>query len=763
MFSELRSATRGLGRWRASAVAVLTLAAGIGTTTALYSVARVLLVDLPGVPALEQVGRLYAANETLGVERGRIALTEVDARLTSATAFQAMGAYADEDALVGTGAGARPVIAGYASPGFFAAMAVPPTAGRVFTAADITEAPVVVLGDALWRREFPDGRLAGATLMVDGVERAVVGVMPPEFHYPFAGVSADLWIPLLRPGRDMPSIVNVYARLRDGVEWPAAQAELSARSRGGAPWTLRAIPIAQDTHTRAVSAYAGTLGPAFLVLLIACVNVACLLMARGLERAHELSVRRALGAARWTIAKLLLLEHASLALASGALGAALAAGILRVAASQIAPYQPTVAAGLVPDLRLLAVALASSTCACLLFGTIPALRLSGRHPAAAPRGPIAGYGARDVIVFAEMACAIGFVVWTAMLYTFFSGFDAITPVFPADRIVATRVRAASAAAIAERVSAIPGVIRTAVSSGMIGGGSLERADADGGRAMVVSRVPVGDGFFDALDLPIVRGRTFDTADLHARTDVVVLGEGTAARLAGGGDPIGLRLRMTGRADVTVIGVCRDAMNYGLLTEVDATPGEMYVPYEPSVSSPEAVVIARFASDAHGALAAVAAAAEAPAGTRPPRPVVLADDFQKRGTGETLVVVRVLGGFAILTVLLAASGIFAVISQSIAQRSRELAVHIAIGATPGRVLRMVLAREAKLIAAAAATGVGFTVLVTHTLFVEMTRLSAVDPSIWMGALALSGGMAAIAVTSATLRIVRLDPASILRRP
>ena len=761
MFSEFRSATRGLRRWRASAVAVLTLAAGIGTATALYSVARVLLADLPGVPALEQVGRLYAANDTLGVERGRIALTEVDARLTSAGAFQAMGAYADEDALVGTGPGARQVIAGYASPGFFAAMGVPPAAGRVFAAGDSTGAPIVVLSDRLWRREFPDGRL-GATLMVDGVERAVVGVMPPEFHYPFAGVSADLWIPLFGPGRDMPSIVNVYARLRDGVQWPAAQAELAALSRGGAPWTLRAIPIAQDTRTRAVTAYAGTLGPAFLILLIACVNVACLLMARGLERGHELGVRRALGATRVTIAKLLVLESVSLALASGALGAALAAGILRVAAEQIAPYQPAVAAGLEPDLRLLAVALASSTCACLLFGTIPALRFSKKNPAAAPRGPIAGYGARDVIVFAEMACAVGFVVWTAMLYTFYSGFHAITPGFPADRIVATRVRAVSAAAIAARVGAIPGVVRTAVSSGMIGGGSLERAEAGGGRAMVVSRVPVGDGFFDALDLPIVRGRTFDTAELHSRADVVVLGEGTAARLSGGGDPIGLRLRMTGRADVTVIGVCRDAMHDGRLRDVDAIAGELYVPYEPSVSSPEAVVIARFGGDAHAALGAVATAAAAPAGMRPPRPVVLADDFQKRGTGETLVVVRVLGAFAILTLLLAASGVFAVISQSIAQRTRELAVHLAIGATPGRVLRMVLAREAKLIAAAAVSGVGFTVLVTHTLFVEMTRLSAITPSMWIGALGLSAGMAAIAVASATLRIVRLDPASILRR-
>ena len=763
MFSEFRSATRGLGRWRACAVAVLTLALGIGATTALYSVARVMVEDLPGVPALERVGRIYAANPVLGVERGRLALNEVDGKLAKTAAFQAIGAYADEDALVGGGPQARPVIAGYASPDFFKAMAVPPAAGRVFTAADLTGAPVVVLSDALWRRQFPDGRVAGATLMVDGVERAVVGVMPPEFHYPFVAVSADLWIPLLRAGRDMPSIVDLYARLRDDAEWTAAQAELTALSSGAAPWTLRAIPIAQDAHRRTVSAYTSTLGPAAFVLLIACVNVACLLMTRGIGRGHELTVRHALGASRRALARLLLLEHAALAIAGGALGAVLAIALLRVTASQIAPFRPDLAVRLAADPRLLAVALASSALACAIFGTVPALRLSRRKPAAAPRHAIAGYGGRDVIVFAEMACAVGLIVWTALTYTFFASFDAIAPAFPADRVVATRVRAAGATAIAARVAAIPGVERTAVSSGTIGGGSNELVEGEGGRQMVVARVPVGDSFFDTLGLAIVQGRTFQPAELHGRADVVILGEGTAARLAPGGHAVGMRLRMTGRPDAVVVGVSRDAIHYGVLADVDATPGELYVPYEPSVSSPEAVVLARLAGDAHAALGAIAAAAQAPAGTRPPRPVVLSDDFQTRGAGEKLAFARVLGGFALLTLLLAASGAFAVIGQSVAQRRRELAVHLAIGATPSRLLRMVLAREAKLIVSAAAIGGGATFLVTRTFFVEISRLATAAPSILVSALLLSAGVAAIAVASATLRIVRLEPAAILRRP
>ena len=758
MLAEFRSATRGLVRWRGSAVAVLTLAAGIGAAMGLYAVAQVLLADLPGVPALERVGRIYASNPTLGVQRGRIAINEFDSGLGSAASFAAVGAYADEDAVLGSGPEARAVIAGYASPAFFTAMGVPPVAGRVFTAADLTGPPVIVLSDALWRRQFPNKSLAGATLLVDGVERAIVGVMPAAFHYPFVGMSADLWIPLQRAGRDRPSIVGVYARLRDGVDWTSAQAELTVHSRAAAPWTLKAIPIVEDTRSRAVAAYAGTLGPAALVLLIACVNVACLLMARGVARGPELAARRALGATRWDLARLLLLEHLVLAIAGGALGALFAGVIVRAIASQLAVFQPALAAALPDGLRLLPAALAVSTLACLLFGTAPALRLSGRGVAAPP---IKGYGARDLVIFAEVACSVGFVVWTALLYTLYAGLHAIAPAFPADHVVAMRVRASGAVAAAARVAAVPGVTHTAVSSGMIGGGSRERVQA-GGTPTIVSRIPVGDGFFDALGIRIVSGRAFDAAELKAQADVAIIGETAARRLAPHGQAIGLTLHMTGRPDATVIGVCRDAIDYGVLADVDAVAGEMYVPYEPSVSSPEAVVLARLAGDAHAGLGAIAAAAGTPPGTRPARPVVLSDEFAKRDSASGLAAVRALGWFSLLTLVLAASGVFAVINQSMAQRTREFGIRLAIGATPARVLGAVLAREVRLIAAAMATGVAFTLMATRTLFVELVTLGTIAPSMWLAGLFLSGGVAAMAVAFATHRVVRLEPSAVLRR-
>lgn len=777
MLSELRSATRGLVRWRGRAVvAVLTLAIGIGTTAGLYALVRVLLAEMPGVPDLNRLARVYASSRPLGVERSQVALNEYDVTLSRAMSFSAIGAYVDADAMLGSDADVRPAIAGFATPSFFAAMGVPPIEGRVFVAGDSDDARhPVILSHALWRRQFPDGRIADATILVDGVARAVVGVMPPEFHYGFVGISADLWIPLGHASIRMPAIVNVYARLKNGVDWPAAQAELAALSpapaqaRGG-QWTWRAIPVNDDVRRRAIGAYAGTLFPALLVLLIACVNVACLLMARGIERDKELSVRRAMGATRGRVIRLLLVENMVLALVSGLLGGALALGILRVLAAMFAAFEPSMVSRLSVSASLLTVVVATSAVACFVFGAGPALRLSKRDVAASLNGltslrrtQIAGYGWRDAVVFAEIAAAVGLVVWTAMLYTLFAHIGAVRFAFPADRVVAMRVPARTAADVAKRVAAIPGVARTAISSGMLGGGERARVETADGRATVVSRIPVGDGFLDTLGIALVRGRAFDAPELRGRAGVAILSESAARRLAPGGDAVGLRLRAAERPSVVVIGICRDAIDFGALSEAGTyAPSEMYVPYEAPVIAREAVVVARLSIDPHPALRAIAAAALIPAATRPARPVILSDDMKGRGTDGAVIATKILGTFAWLTLLLAASGVFAVISQSVAQRTREFGIRLAIGATPRRVLGMVLAREMKLIGLGIAVGLAFTMALTRALFVELVRLNAVVPGTWVGALVFASAAAAIALAFATYRIVRLEPAVVLRR-
>ena len=772
MYSQFRFAARALVRWQGGAVAaVLMLAIGIGTATALSAVVRVLLADLPGVADMDRLARVYAAHSGLRVERSPVALREFDTNLSGASSFAAIGAYSDQDATIGTGDGVRPIIAGYATPGFFVAMGVPPAEGRVFNRADLDGAsPVVVVSEALWRRQFGHGDLHGASIVVDGVERAVVGVMPRHFRYPFIGVNADLWIPLGRASQQTPAIVTVYGRLRDGVTWAAATAELAALSRDRAPWTWNAIPLRRDVTDRAINAYAGTLAPAFLVLLIACINVASLLLARGVAREQELTVRRALGATRGRIVRQLFVENLVLATVSGGLGIVLAAVMLRATGIALGNVDPALAGRLAGDTTLLPMALGISVVACVLFGTVPALRLSRRDLVASLHGrsssgpvPIAGYGARDVIVFVEVASAAGLAVWTAMVFTLFAQIRSIAFTFPADHVVAMRVPGGEMASAAERVGAIPGVASVGVTAGMIGGRSPVRVTADGAGGAVMSRVPVGSGFFETLGVPIVRGRSFLDSELGGTDGVAVLSESAAARLAPGRDPLGMQVRLGGASPILVVGVSRDAIDYGALGRADAfAPPEIFLPYAPSVG--EGVVLARVNGDAHAALRAIAAAAQTPAGSRQPRPVIIGDEMRdrERGSAGNMVIVRLLAMFTVLTLVLAASGVFAVISQSVAQRTREFGIRLAIGATPGALLRSVMAREARLIAAAIGTGLVFTMALTRVLFMELTSLSAIVPSMWIGALMAASIAAASAALLAIWRIVRLEPSVVLRR-
>lgn len=747
----------------------MTLSLGIGATTGLYALVRAIQPGMPGVADTSELGRVYASSPSLGVERSPVALSEYDASLSHAASFSAIGAYAEEDAMIGIVPTERVVTAGYASPAFFQALGVQPAAGRLFTAADIDATrPVAIVSQAFWRRQFPDGALTTAVLRVDGIDRAVVGVMPPDFAYGFVGIGADVWIPLGHPSVNVPSIVSVFARLRPGSTWKSASIELAALSKGRGQWIWHAIPVDDDLHTRAVGAYASTLGPAALVLLIVCINVACLLMARGIARDQELSVRRALGATRARIVRLLLLENATLAVVSGTIGAGLAIALLRVLASALAGV-PGMTGRIQIDASLLPIALASSALACLLFGTVPALRLSKRDVAAWLKGEsprqrvhIAGYGARDLIVFGEIAASVGLIVWTAMLFTLMGELRGVRLMFPAERVVAVRLPGAAIGAVAPTVAAIPGVIGVTSSSSALSSGTPVRARTDAGRTAQLESMPVGAEFFKTLGLRIVRGRGFDRTESDGANGVAVLSETAARQLSPGEDVVGLRLRLTGHgaSSVVVIGVAADPVDFGGLGRAGLTPGDVFLPFTPSAL--DATLLVRTAADPHPLLAAIADASKTPLMTRPVRPSVVGDEFQRRDADSGAVMIRLIGGFALLSLLLAGIGVFAVISQSVAQRTREFGIRLAIGATPRSVLLTVVKREARLIAAAIGTGLMFTIGLTRLMFVQLTTLSIQMPALSTGALLFTVLGAAIAVAFATWRILRLEPAAVLRR-
>ena len=755
------------------AVATVTLALGVGTVTALYSLARVLAADLAGVPDPGRVARIYAASAALGVDRAPVALNEFDSTLARSASFLSIAAYAEADVTIGSGSPDRRAVAGFASPAFFAVMGVPPTAGRAFDASDVGPGRrVVLISEHLWKRDFPSGDLAAASLTVNGIAREVVGVLPARFSFDAIGITADLWIPLAAASGDAPMIVSVFARLQPGISWPAAMAELDTLPVNMPQWRWRAIPIERDSRRRTSAAYGMAIGPALLVLLLACANVACLLLARGVAREPELTVRRALGATRTRLAAQLLTEHLLLGAAGGALGFVAGTAVLRAIVSALTPFQPAVASRIATDTSLLPVALATSILACLAFGALPALRLSRRNVAAAlhalpaPRRlDIAGYGRRDVIVFVEVVSAAALIVFAAMLFDLFGAMQRVRPAFDAQHVVAMRVPAADLEAIVTRVSAIPGVSAVTAAAGMIGGRggpTAVIARADEGQPTAMSRVPVADRFLETLGLPVVRGRTFLTRELANRTAVTVISESAARALFPDRDPIGRRVQLAGHTSTSaiVVGICRDAVDYGALARAGLVPPDVYVPYDHTTL--ESVVLARVSSDAQAFVGAIAAAAQAPAGRVRPRPVVLADEPAFGDPGASLVRVRMLGGFALMTLLLAATGVFGVVGHSVAQRRREFGVRRALGATPRDLLALVAAREAKLIGAALLIGAGVSLALTRALFPELARLSTMAPGVWLALVGLCGGTAAIAGLLATWRIAGVDPSAVLRR-
>lgn len=774
MLRDLRIAVRALRTWRWGAVlAVLTLSVGIGTTTALYALFRVALSESSvDIEQIERVVRIHGVNPQLDARRSPVTVDDFDVLLSGVRSFEAIAAYRGVEMTVGGGAEDDVVKAMVVSSRFFDVMRGRALEGRLFTPADYVDgAPTAVVSGLTWRRRFAGRRIADApTIRLNGGEHTVIGVLPAAFSYSMIGITADVWIPLTRRTADGASVM-VISRLVPGVSWTSAAGELSTLAAPNQPepgWRWGGIPVQQDVRARTGGATAWIFLPAAVVLIIGCVNVACMLLARGMRRDTELSVRMALSAGRGAIFRQLFIENSLLGVAAGVLGMALAFAGLDFVVRTLIDMKPELAAQLSGDFGLLPIALTSSAIACLLFGLVPALRLSRRDVASSLKGSapagrvrVAGYGARDLVVFVELALASVLVVMTAMSFAVFSVLQDTQLGFASDELLEVRVAARDAIAAAERVRAVGGVTRVAIASGGLGGGTAAMASASGGGTAAVSIVEADDGFFETAGLAIVRGRPFRHEEI-AGAAVAVVSETAAAAIWPGEKPLGRQLdvRVRGRSTrLVVVGVARDAIRMALPR---AQPGAVYRPLDLAAHShvsllarsPRPTAIARH----------VAAAARPRGGVEPARVRVLAETAPELAGGLT--VLRLFGAFALIALVLAGSGIFAVVSQSVTQRTPEFGVRLALGATPWRVLRTVLSRELKLIAAALAAGTIGTVAMTRSSgFDDAAMIVAVNtsrPEWGLALIALCGAVAVGACLLATWRIVTLDPSVVLRR-
>jgi putative ABC transport system permease protein len=815
LLQDLRYAVRGLARMRGVAVlAIATLAVGIGATTTMFSVVDAALLRPVPFDEPDRLVILYNTRLTArdGLQRLRWSYPHASALQQSATSFEGISSFSGPSiAVSGTGE-AEQLDGEIVSPAYFSVLRVTPIAGRTFRADENTAAgghPVAVLSERLWRRRFAaDPSLLGSTIRVNDVPLTVIGVLPNGF----AGLSgkADVWITpsmaaqltyaeyLTTPQH----FISVVARLKHGVTLEQARAELGAiggrfsdeHSEAGATWSATAVPLGEaridaTAHRSALV----LLAAAVCVLLIACVNVGSLLLARARTRRREMAIRQAIGSGRRRLVQQLLTEGLLIAAIAGVCGTILASWgidlLARTAPAVIASGRNdygAVSAFAAPilDLRLLTFTLAATMGTTLLFALAPALEASRPELTTAlkedERGGTQQGRTLATFVVSEVALAVLLLTAAGLLIESFSRIQRQRAGFVADDVMTfwlrpptSRYAPADGPAIIERfltrIQAMPGVESAAVNrcTPFMGGARtiifFPGRPADRLIAPVVGRHYVSADYFKTLGIPLRAGRVLAESDRAGGAPVAVINETAARRFWPGDDPIGKHVwfgSSTGFMDpsrpVEVVGVVGD-VQYG---EVDLPIGPDFYTSYLQFSYPDTMVMVKGRAVTTLLPALRSAAATVDAAT-PIYDAMLLDDRVRTATSRPRFNATVLSAFAGAALLLSAIGVYGVLSYSVSSRTREIGVRLALGADARRVLTLVLSDGMRLASIGAAIGLVAAVAVTRLMQGLIVGVTAWDPAILVSVAVLTMSVAALAAFLPARRASAVDPVVALR--
>jgi predicted permease len=819
MLTDLRHALRALGRARGFALATaLTLALGLGATTALFTAVRgILLRPLP-YPDPEQLVELREVSP----KGSRLAVTEPNFGdfQREVRAFRATARYVAGQSTVTGGIEAVRVGTGVVSGDFFAVLGVTPAFGRTFAAEERQPgaAATVVVGDAFWRRTLGASRdLERLALTIDGTPHRVVGVMPPGFGFPD---DAELWTAAERetPNRSRTAHNwKVVARLRDGVALPVAQAQATAlaralRQRHGSDVTLvdaTLTPLADEMVGATRPVLVLLLAGAAVLLLVATANVGTMLLARGEARRRELGVRVALGASRVRLVRQFLAEVLVVTAAGSALGVLVALAGARLLVALAPSAVPRLDAVRVDGL-VLAFALALALAVALLLGLgagLRATRVEGATLAGTERVPTAtqaGTRARNVLVGAQVALTAVLLVGAGLLARSFAELTAVDPGFrtegavvvrlafpPADDSATdARVRALQTVTL-ERLRALPGVRHAGSADDLPLGGfyasgtfvhqarpdeirSFEdfgRLVKDPTRAGQAAFRRASDGYFEAIGIPLVRGRLFDGRDTPGAPPVAVISASLARTAFGDRDPLG-QLVQFGNMDgdlrpLTIVGVVGDVREAGPAAPPQPT---LYANARQRPTSTRfAVVIAGAPPGTPGerpldAAAMVGLVRRTAQGIDPAVPVVRVEPLEER-YASALAARRggllLAGAFAASALLLAVAGLAGVVSYLVAQRRRELGVRVALGARSLDVRRLVLGRGLRPAVAGVVVGLVVALAAARVLAAQLYAVRPADPLTFALVAAALLAVAVLAAWGPARRAARVDPMTALR--
>ena len=810
-FKDLRYAARMLAKSPGfTAAAVICLALGIGATSAIFSVVHAVLLRPLGYRDPARLVRLYTEFPKFpngGLRRFWTSPPEYDELKRDLSSWESLDAWATGGVNLGGAAEPIRVTAASITGGLLPSLGVSPELGRAITPADdVPGAPLAaVISHDLWQRAFAGDRgIVGRKIQVDGANANIVGVMPQSFSFPPGELDPpEIWAPIQlpppNPQRRGSHFLYLVGRLKPGVPLRLAQDEIARHVQQSPallgqnhPFDPGFHPIVayglQDEVVRTIRPALWTLmGAVAFVLLIACVNVANLLLARAEARQREIAVRKALGAGTGQLIRQFTTEGLLLSLGGAALGLALAMAGLKVMISAGKASIPR-ASEVGIDPTVLAVTIGVSLLTALFFGLAPLAQIAGGTlhdalKAAAGRGTagsVASNRFRSALVSSELALALVLLIGTGLMIRAFWKLTEVNPGFRPEGILTVRVNLPAATypqtanqtrfwqAIQEKISAIPGVASATAMGGLPPERAINANDTEiekftpvpGGPGNNIDYYQIaGDHFFETMGIRLLDGRLFDARDVEGAAPAVIVNQTMARTYYGNESAVGHRIR-PGFQDPwrTIIGVVEDVKNAAL----DKPAGtEIFLPAHQGLPRRTVYLAVRTAGDPHSLIGSVRAAVRDIDPSLPVAQVRTMDEVLAGARSRPRFLTTLLGLFSFTALLLAAVGLYGVISYSVTRRMTEFGIRMAMGAKSSDVLGLVLKQGLKLAAAGVLAGALGAWALTRFIQGLLYGVSSFDPITFCAMALLLGTVTVAACIIPARRATKVDPLIALR--
>jgi predicted permease len=812
LWQDLRYGLRMLAKTPGfTLVAVCTLALGIGANTAIFSVVNGLLLNPLPYRDSERLAIIWTHSPGANVAQDWPSPGQFSTLKTENTVFEALALAQGSNVILTGNAEPERLGAVRASSAVFSLLGAQPMLGRVFLPEEDTpDKPLtVILSHGLWQRRFGgDSKVLGQSLTINGRSFTVVGVMPPDFTLgyevmPTVGsvAQAELLLPLPlsteRMNNHGDENYNVLARLKPGATIAQAQTELNLGVRrleqqfpDRYPQTRRFSfsikPLLEQVVGDVRLALYVLLGAVGCVLLIACANVANLLLARAAVREKEMAIRTAIGAGRWRVVRQLLTESVLLSAVGGALGLLLAVwglSLLRWLKPGDIPRLGVISV----DSRVLAFTSVVVLLTGILFGLAPALRTSrvslSETLKEGGRSLIGGrqHKLRNLLVVTEIALSLVLLIGAGLLIRSFMRVQQVEPGFVAQNVLSLRLalvgqtyaeeprRVDFYQQLWERLRRLPGVegaggVSVLPLTGGIGWGSItiEGYDAAAGQNMIQADQRVASaGYFEAMKVPLLRGRLFAEQDTKEAQPVVIIDENMARTYWPNADPVGKRLKRGGTSSnapwLTIVGVVKTVKHYALDTDSRVA---LYTPHLQSGAGSLAIAI-RTTADPASVAASVIREARATDPNLPLYDVKPMEQWLSESLARRRFAMLMLGLFAVVAMLLAGVGIYGVMSYTVAQRTREIGIRVALGAQTRDVLSLVVKQGMVLTGIGVGIGLIAAIMVTRIMASLLFGVGAKDPITFAGIALLLAAVALLACYLPARRATKVDPMIALR--